>query len=283
MGKIDLHLHTTASDGRFRPEEIVRRAAGLGLSVIAIADHDSVDGIIPALTMAQDFPQLRVIPSVEISTDTTDGEVHVLGFFIDYTDKTLQSHLEGFRNSRETRAQKMIVKLGNLGIHIDWQRVQQIAGTGAVGRPHVAQALLEKGYVNSFREAFDKYLGNGGPAYVEREKMTPQEAVALVVRARGLPVLAHPFTVHNPEAMIISLKPAGLVGIEVYYDGYTADQIKNLRTLAQRHHLIASGGSDYHGLDDNTETMIGAVDVPAESVAQLITLAQQRKLKTAYQ
>ena len=222
MGNIDLHIHTTASDGRFTPEEIVRKAAGLGLSVIAIADHDSVDGIAPAMMAAQAFPQLRVIPNVEISTDMPEGEVHILGYFIDYANEELKASLARFRNSRQTRAQRMVARLEDFGIHIEWQRVKEIAGAGSIGRPHIAQAMLENGYINALHEAFDKYIGRQGPAYVEREKMTPLEAVALIVRTGGLPALAHPFTVSDPEAMVITLKEAGLIGIEVYYNGYPA-------------------------------------------------------------
>ncbi len=173
----------------------------------------------------------------------------------------------------------MVAKLGNLGIHIEWQRVQEIAGGSSLGRPHIAQAMLEKGYIASIKEAFTKYISRSGPAYVEREKMTPVEAVALILRATGLPVLAHPLTINNLETMIIELKAAGLVGIEAYYNGYTADEINRLVSLAKRHGLIATGGSDYHGIDASTETMIGGADVPMESAERLIALAEQRVLK----
>ena len=279
MSKIDLHLHSTASDGRFSPEEIVRRAVALGLTTIALADHDSVDGVAPALETARKFPPLRFIPAVEVSTDVPNGEVHILGYFIDYTSHELKASLARFRNSREGRAQGMIAKLADLGIHIDWRRVQELAGDGSVGRPHVALAMLEKGYITSIKEAFDKYIARDGPAYVEREKMTPVEAVALIVRTNGLPVMAHPFTVTDPEAMVVELKTAGLVGIEAYYDGYTADESVRLVSLAKRHNLIVTGGSDYHGLDDSREVMMGDVDVPVESVEQLIALAEERALK----
>ena len=281
MSQIDLHIHSTASDGRYRPEEIVRRAAALGLTVIALADHDSVDGITPALEAAKNFPRLKVIPCVEMSTDVDRGEVHVLGYFIDYTSQELKAALARFRDSREGRAQGMITKLAGLGIHIAWPRVQEIAGDGSVGRPHIARAMLEKGYITSIKEAFDKYIARDGPAYVEREKMTPAEAVALIVRTNGLPVMAHPFTVPDPEAMLPELKAAGLVGIEAYYNGYTAEEINRLVSLAKRHNLIVTGGTDYHGLDDGSEIMMGGIDVPASSVERLTALAEHRKLKLA--
>ena len=281
MSKIDLHIHSTASDGRFSPSDIVSKAVERGLTVIALADHDSVDGIVPALSAAKAFPQLKVIPCVEISTDVPSGEVHVLGYFIDYTDPEFVARLEKMRHSRQDRAQGMIAKLRDLGIHIEWQRVQEIAGSGAIGRPHLARAMLEKGYITSIKEAFTKYISRDGPAYVEREKMTPVEAVALILKANGLPVLAHPLTSSDPESLVIELKAAGLVGIEVYYNGYTADEVNKLVSLADKHNLIATGGSDYHGLDDSTETMIGGAEIPIEAAERLIALAEQRALEVS--
>jgi len=275
VSRVDLHIHSTTSDGRLTPADIIQEAAERGLTFIALADHDTVDGIASAQAAAQAFPGLKVIPCVEISTDIPQGEVHILGFFIDYTDHELRATLDRFRNSRIGRAQGMVAKLENLGIHIDWQRVQQIAGGSSIGRPHIAQAMLEKGYIASIKQAFTEYLSRDRPAYVEREKVTPAEAVGLILQAKGLPVLAHPLTINDPEAMIAELKAAGLVGIEAYYNGYTAEEINRLVGLADRHNLIATGGSDYHGLDP-TETAIGGADVPMESVERLIALAKQR-------
>ena len=279
MSKVDLHIHSTASDGRLSPADVVCKSAEAGLAIIAIADHDSINGIVPALIAAKAFPWLKVIPCVEISTDVPNGEVHVLGYFIDYTDRKLEATLERMRNSRRKRALGIIAKLEKLGMPIDWERVQEIAGSGSIGRPHIAQAMLEKGHIASVKEAFTKYIGQGGPAYVKREKMTPAEAVELILQANGLPVLAHPLTINDPETMVIELKSAGLVGIEAYSDGYAAGEINRLVNLADRHNLIVTGGSDYHGLDASTETMLGGADVPMESAEQLIALAEQRALK----
>jgi predicted metal-dependent phosphoesterase TrpH len=273
---IDLHVHSTASDGKFSPRAIVEKAASLGLSFIALADHDTVDGVAPALEAATAFPSLKVIPAVEISTDMPDGEAHILGYFIDFTSAELALSLDRFRNSRQHRARAMIQRLGDLGIDIEWSRVQEIAGEGSIGRPHIAQAMLEKKYVASFKEAFDKYIGHGCPAYVERDKMTPVEAVELIVRSAGLPVLAHPYTVADPVAMVNTLKPAGLVGIEVYYKDYDDAQKARLLEMAERHKLIATGGTDYHGLDEETEVTLGGVDVPEASVEQLTAQADER-------
>lgn len=281
MSKIDLHIHSSASDGRFSPTEIVRKSVALGLTIIALTDHDTVDGIAPALAAAKAFPQLKVIPAVEISTDVSADEVHVLGYFVDYTGYELQIALERMHSSRQQRAQGMITKLGDLGIHIEWQRVQEIAAGGTVGRPHLAQAMLEKGYIASIKEAFTKYISRSGPAYVERDKMTPQEAVELILRSNGLPVLAHPLFISDPEKLVVELKASGLVGIEAYYDNYTADEIERLVSLANKYNLITSGGSDYHGLDASTETMLGGTDVPMQAAEQLIALAEQQAPKLA--
>lgn len=283
MAQVDLHIHSSVSDGRFSPDEIVRKSAEAGLTLVSITDHDNVDGVAPALEAARSFPGLMVIPGVEISADAVDEEVHILGYFIDYTCPELLATLETSRDSRQKRAEKMVAKLNELGLPLDWRRVQEIAGTGSIGRPHIAQALLEKGYVATLKEAFDKYIAHGGPAYIEREKVNPAEAVAVIVNAGGLPVLAHPLIIKNPEAMITRLKEVGLAGIEVYYGDYKPEDTRKLAGLADKYSLIATAGSDYHGLDDSAETMIGGVDIPPAVVRQLIALAEQRALKTATQ
>ena len=221
MSRADLHIHSTASDGKLTPADIIREAAEKGLTFVALADHDSIDGIAPPQAAAQAFPSLKVIPGVEISTDIPQGELHLLGYFIDYTDDEFKAALDRFKKSRLGRAQKMVAKLEDLGIHIDWQRVREIAGGSSIGRPHIAQAMLEKGCITSMKQAFTEYLGHNRPAYVEREKMTPKETVELITRAQGLPVLAHPLTLNDPEAMTMALKIAGLAGIEAYYNGYS--------------------------------------------------------------
>jgi hypothetical protein len=278
---IDLHIHTSASDGRFSPAEIVSRSAAAGLAVIAITDHDTVNGITPALQAARAFPSLRVIPGVEISTDIPAGQAHILGYFVDYDDHELQIALEKMRNSRWERARKMVARLEDLGCQIEWERVREIAGAASVGRPHIAQALMEKGYIESFQDAFTRYIGRDGPAYVERDKMTPVQAAELILRAKGLPVLAHPLTVPDPEAMVIELKAAGLIGIEVYYKDYSGDDIDRLISLSDRYGLVSTGGTDYHGLEPDTDIGIGDIDVPVKCVEQLYTLAQQREVKSA--
>jgi predicted metal-dependent phosphoesterase TrpH len=243
--------------------------------MIALTDHDTVGGIVAALETAREFTGLRMIPGIEISTDTPEGEVHILGYFIDHTDCKLQAALEKMRGSRWERARQIVTKLGELGCPVDWERVRAIAGGGTIGRPHIAQAMLERGHVESFRGAFEKYISREGPAYVEREKVTPSGAVELVVQAGGLPVLAHPLTIPEPEQLVIKLKAVGLIGIEAYYASYTADDVQRLATIADRYDLIATGGTDFHGIDANAETPISGVEIPEESVERLLALAQQ--------
>jgi predicted metal-dependent phosphoesterase TrpH len=281
VSRVDLHLHTTSSDGVHSPEAIVARAAARGLEIISICDHDTVEGIGPALAAAANYSGLTVIPGVEVSTDFQKGEVHVLGYYIDQNHPGLKRTLKTMRQSRVERAQAMVKKLAELGIHIEWARVRELAGSGSIGRPHIAQAMLEKGHIATFGDAFYNYLGHGQPAYVERIKMSPQEAVVLILAAGGLPVLAHPMTIDEPEAMISSLVAAGLVGLEVYYGGSSPDEIERLVKTAARHGLIATGGSDYHGLDDNNETPIGGAPVPMKAALKLIGLAEERALKAA--
>ncbi|MFC1846378.1 PHP domain-containing protein, partial [Chloroflexota bacterium] len=262
--KADLHLHTTASDGRLEPQELVKLAAETGLDVIAITDHDTIDGVSPSLIAAEKYPSLTVIPGLEISTDVSNGEVHILGYFIDYTDDNLLNRLNEMRNSRELRAKKMVAKLNDLSMEIKWQRVQELAQDGTVGRPHIAQALLEAGYINSMREAFDKYISHSGPAYVERDKMLPVDAVKLITNAKGLPVLAHPTYVGNLNKLIPDLIKAGLIGLEACYGKYTPGEIRRMKEMAGRYGLIPTGGSDYHAFGDNSEAMIGSALAPPQ-------------------
>ncbi len=275
--KTDLHIHTSASDGTSSPAEIVSKAAGLGLSIIAITDHDTVNGIEEALAEAQKFPPLLVIPGVELSTDVPHGEVHILGYFIDWQSPNFLRILVRSRDSRRVRAEKMVSKLRDMNIYIDWERVVELAGSGSFGRPHIARVMLEQGYIQSLKEAFQRYIGRDGPAYVEREKMTPAEAVRIIVKeGKGLPVLAHPANIDGLEELISNLQREGLVGMEVYYNGYNAGVIRQLASLSSKYNLIPCGGSDYHGLPNNVETPLGNVSLPSESVERLIRLASQQ-------
>lgn len=274
---VDLHLHTTASDGQLTPSQLVRRAADVGLSHIAITDHDTVDGMEEALEAAP--PHLVVIPGVEINTDIPAGEVHILGYFIRYRDGELRNILATLQRSRLKRAQNMVAKLREMGMDIQWQRVLELTKGGSAGRPHIAQAMLEKGYISSLPEAFSKYIGRQGPAYVERNKLTPEEAVRLVLKVSGIPVLAHPADIQGLEDKIAGLKKAGLMGLEAYYYSYSPQIVEELLALAHRHHLVVTGGSDYHGLDSSIGGEVGSVPIPLALVQEFLALAppQERR------
>jgi predicted metal-dependent phosphoesterase TrpH len=279
--RADLHTHTTYSDGRLTPTELIERAVTKGLEVLALTDHDCTDGIAEALEAAQKHPRLLFIPGVELGTDLPQEEVHVLGYFLDWRNPRFQARLARLRRSRLERGQKMLAKLKRLGIDVSWQRVEEIAGDGAVGRPHIALAMLEAGHISSLEEAFDRYLGRNGPAYVEREKITPPEAVRLLTDASGLPVLAHPRDLQNLEPLVLELKEAGLIGIEVYYQDYDQQAIERLLAVARQHDLLPLGGSDFHGIGGARERDLGDIPLPFQPVQQLIALARQRQPQQA--
>ena len=266
---VDLHLHTTCSDGRLTPSELIRLTAGQGLRVVSVTDHDSTEGLAEAYETAREFPQMRIIPGIELSTDIPGDEIHMLGYFIKYDDAQFQDTLLRFRRGRVERAQLMVEKLDALGIHLVWERVQVIAGEGAVGRPHIALAMVEAGYCTEPQYAFPEYLGRNGLAYVERPKMLPAEAVEMILGIGGVPVLAHPAYMLDMRASIAKLVPAGLVGMEVYYSRYKPEVVQELAQLAKRHGLIPCGGSDYHGLGNTDEPLPGTQGPPIETVERL--------------
>lgn len=255
-GRADLHCHTTMSDGTFTPTELVEEAARRGLAAIAVTDHDSVDGIEEALQAARGT-QVRVVPGVEISTDVSDGEVHILGFCINYKNEGLLGLLESQRESRMRRAEQMLKKLAALGISLNKEDVLEHAGEGAVGRPHIAAAMVRAGYVLTWDEAFAHYIGFHSPAYVSRSKLTPFEAVEAILAAQGVPVLAHPGLADKDE-MIPGLVECGLGGIEVFYPHHTQAQQKRYESIADEYGLIATGGSDCHGPLSQSGVVLGS-------------------------
>jgi predicted metal-dependent phosphoesterase TrpH len=274
--RIDLHLHTTASDGQYSPEALVQRARRSGLSVIAITDHDSVDGLAPAQVEAQRagaLPPVRVLPGIELSAEDEAGDVHMLGYCFDPQSAVLLERLTAFRAGRYNRGQIMLAKLAELGMPLEWSSVLAYADAGgqtaSIGRPHIARAMIDAGYVSSVNEAFDRYLHNGGPAYVPRTRLTPEEAIALIHSAGGAAVLAHPGALPDPLAVIERLAPAGLDGVEVMHPKNDPDMRLNLLALARRYDLIVTGGSDFHGDEDDIAHLIGVENPPAEAPARL--------------
>ncbi|MDD5648597.1 MAG: PHP domain-containing protein, partial [Dehalococcoidia bacterium] len=259
--------------GRLTPSEMVTLAAERGLEVLSITDHDSVSGVSGALAAAAGVKKLTVVPGVEINTDLATGELHVLGYFINYEDEELVASLAKIRESRVGRAQKMVARLDELGMPVDWQRVLDLARGESICRPHIAQAMLEKGYISDEKEAFDKYIGRDGPAYVGREKVGPVDAVRIVKKAGGIAVLAHPADIADVDNIIVELKTAGLDGIEAYYGQYNSRTISRIVGLAKRHDLLTTGGSDYHHFCDGREAELGSVDIPESSIVKLFAAA----------
>ncbi|PKB84263.1 MAG: phosphatase [SAR202 cluster bacterium Io17-Chloro-G9] len=269
ISPVDLHLHTNASDGRLAPTELVRLVAERGLKVVSIADHDTTEGLEEAFESAKQFPDLRIIPGIEINTDIPGDEVHVLGYFIQYRNEEFQEKLRRFRTGRIDRARRIVEKLAALGVVLDWERVREIAGDGAVGRPHIALAMVENGYCSEPKRAFDEYLGRNSLAYVEHTQMTPVEAIQLLAGVGGVPVLAHPAYISNFERLLPELKAAGLMGMEVYYAKFDEAKVEYLKRLASEHDLIPCGGSDYHALGNSDEPLPGTLGPPVETVERL--------------
>jgi 3',5'-nucleoside bisphosphate phosphatase len=274
---IDLHTHSTASDGIYAPTELVRRAGEVGLRVLALTDHDTTGGLEEAAQAAAAL-DIDFIPGIEINTDVSGGEVHVLGYFPQYRQPAFQSVLKRLRDARERRGQRMVELLNEHGIAVSWERVRELA-QGAVGRPHVAQALLEAGYVQTIGEAFDRYIGNGRFAYVPRYRLTPANAVRLIASVQGLPVMAHPIWLPGLDKLrdwLPGLCEVGMVGLETYYGSYTEEQERALSALADEYHLIPTGGSDFHGPGIHS-TPLGGHRVPYECVERLKAEAASRR------
>ena len=274
---IDLHLHTLASDGRLTPTELIQLVVKQGLKTVSITDHDSTEGLAEAYEAAKELPDLRIIPGIEMSADLPGNEVHVLGYFLDYHDVEFQATLTEFRRGRVDRAQIMVEKLDALGMHVEWEQVQRFAGDGSVGRPHIALALVEAGYFEEPKQAFEEYLGNDGLAYYDRPKLNPIESVEMIKRVGGVPVLAHPTFMNDMENGIVELMKVGLVGMEVYYAQYDDDTVRHLARLAKEYDLIPCGGSDYHGLGNSGEPLPGTLGPPDETINLLEDAAAKAK------
>ncbi|MDN4594900.1 PHP domain-containing protein [Polycladomyces subterraneus] len=245
----DLHIHTTASDGLFSPEEVVRMAKDKGLRAIAITDHDTVGGVAQAAAAAAHLG-IELVPGIEISTLADGQDVHVLGYFVDTKQEWFLKRLQSLRNTREERNRKIIEKLNELGIAITWEEVQTKKRGASpeknIGRPHIAELLVDKGIVRSMDEAFERYLGKDGAAYVTTRRITPFEAIDLIKEAGGVPVLAHPGLYENDE-LVEEIIAHGLVGLEVYHPDHDEERTERYREMAERHGLIVTAGSDFHG------------------------------------
>lgn len=258
---VDLHSHTTASDGTLSPRELVRAAVRRGVRVLAITDHDSTDGLAEALDEAARHPPLTIVPGLEINCDVPGAEIHVLGYAVEYGAAWFQDFLRAQRAERVARVHRLAARLGELGMPIDPAEVFAVAKEGAPGRPHVAQVMVQRGYVASVREAFDRWLHANGPAHVPRHRLTPAEAIAVIRRAGGVPVFAHPGLADRDE-LVPEMVAAGLMGIETYYAEHSAAQTAHYQALCRQHGLIATGGSDYHGERSGRANPLGHPPVP---------------------
>ncbi len=250
MKLIDLHTHSTASDGSLSPSELIDYAVQKRLAAVALTDHDTVSGLTEARDRALQR-KIEFVPGLEISVKYDKGTMHILGYYIEWEMPFLDQALKELQEARKRRNPLMIKRLNELGVHITMDEVRDASGGGQIGRPHMAKVMVEKGYAKSIDDAFERYLKKNGPAYIEKSRLDMASAIDLIRKAGGVPVLAHPFTlnidIESLEIFIRRLKKLGLVGIEAYYSEHTTSQIDDYLDLARRYDLIVTGGSDFHG------------------------------------
>lgn len=274
MPGFDLHVHTTASDGACSSAEIIRLAADIGLEGIAITDHDTTQGLAGADEMAR-AAGITVIPGVELSTDFDGREIHILGYYLNDELEMVQDKLTGMQNSRLKRICRMVERINRLGYKLSVCDVLALSGRGSVGRPHIARAMLEKGHVRTLQEAFQRFIGHGKPAYVPRDKFSPGEAVHFILAAGGIPVMAHP-GLSKANSLIAPLAEQGLAGIEVYHPDHSPAAEMKFLQLARDHHLLATGGSDFHGINKSTSFALGCRTVDKQVVAEMAAWRKRR-------
>ena len=262
--RADLHVHTHHSDGSLSPADLVERARNAGLDAISITDHDNINGVSEALT-AGERHNVEIVSGVELSAHVDGREVHVLGYFIDTSNPTLGDFLDFLRKERVRRAERMVEKLGALNIHLSMEKILEIAGFASVGRPHIANAIVDAGYNVSYQEVFSKYIGFGCPAYVEKVHCSPEETLSMINESGGLSFLAHPGTM-LPERMVLQLIKAGLDGIETVHPSHSFETTMYYRGIVHQYYLLESGGSDFHGGRRNDYAALGNVTIPLSVV-----------------
>jgi len=270
---IDLHTHSLRSDGALSPADLVRRAAARGVKVQALSDHDTLSGVAEAAAAGKGLG-VRIIPATELNTESEWGDAHVLGYFVDPNDAALEERLRWLRENRGRRIALMVEKLNALGYAVDLAGVLEIAQGGALGRPHLAQALVDKGYVRTYDEAFDTLIAKGSPAYVARVGLDPFEAVALVRKHGGVPSLAHPGTVIGLDDLLPKLVAGGLAGIEAYYGAHSPEMTARCLARAHDFDLVPTGGSDFHGRGEHGADL-GGVFIPPETIDHLESRRQR--------
>lgn len=284
--RIDLHVHSNCSDGTFSPTELVDYAMEKGLAAFALTDHDTVDGLDEAIEYAARLKTLRgttkgaavpeVIPGIELSTEYQGADIHIVGLYIDYQNETFRNRLQEFVDSRTNRNRKMCERLRQAGVPITYEELLAANPGAVITRAHYARYMLEKGYVKSRQEAFDRYVGDHAPCYIPREKITPAQAAELILQAKGAPVLAHPVLYHMSDdrldTLVKELKESGLMGIEAVYSTHTSADERQMRGLAAKYGLFISGGSDFHGANKPGLDMgvgYGKLFVPCELLGEM--------------
>lgn len=267
MPRADLHTHTTASDGRFAPADLVRKAHAAGLAALSITDHDTIEAYDEALPAAEELG-LDLVPGVELSANVGGRDVHLLGYGFDLEDAALRAHLARYQAERVGRAEAIVAKLDALGHPVSMARVREIAGGGVIARPHLARAIVEAGHAETTQDAFARFLGEDAPAFVPKGTAGPEELIALVHDAGGVVSLAHPAEFVSLDLLARLLK-AGLDGIETVHPMHGAGLTRHWRAAARRRGLFETGGSDYHGFSEFDEARFGAFTVPAYRVRPL--------------
>lgn len=264
--KVDLHIHSDRSDGSFTCQEIIDYACKMGLKAISITDHDDING----LKFSEQYSQqngIEFITGVEISARSRPYDLHLLGYFFDYQDKQLNDYIKFFQSERFKRARKIVELLKNFGINLSFDLIMKKAGHGSIGRPHIADAMVEEGCVYTYQEAFNKYIGDGCPCCVPKYKISPAEAITLINNAGGICVIAHPGSDVNDEALMDLIK-VGLDGIETIHPRHNQQQVDHYREIIQKHQLLETGGSDCHG-NRKSHVMIGQFNVPYSIVEKM--------------
>lgn len=270
----DLHLHTSFSDGRLSPEQIVLKAKCSGLSAIAITDHDTIDGIDSAIKAGKKY-NLEIIPGIELSAETDTEEVHILGFYIDWSKSDFQGKINELMESRRIRLIKMIDNLNEIGIKLEYETVLNKSSSASIGRPHLALALVESGYVSTVSEAFNKFLNNSSPIYVAKQKLDPASAIKMILSAGGTPVLAHPG--YMQQNTIEELVSFGLMGLEAFHPCLEIQISNYYYELAKKYNLLITGGSDFHGLPDS-KISIGEIRLPYKYIEDMKKVRNQELL-----
>ncbi len=268
--RTDLHCHTTASDGACAPAELIRLAKLRDVRLLAVTDHDTIDGHAEALAAGAQHG-VRVIPGIEISALSAQAEVHILGYGLAPADDDTRRRIAGLRASRESRARRILANLERLGNPVSFERVKQLAGDAMIGRPHIAAAMVEAGHVTNKQQAFDDFLAEGRPAFSPNDALSPTQAVDLIHQARGLAVIAHPGLFKGDLTPVLNeLIDHGLDGIEARYPLHTPGQIADFARIAAERGLLATGGSDFHGPQGDAELTLGSIVLPPEDIAALL-------------